>query len=46
MHFLKLLVPVVELDGRPAPGTGPVGQRLVAAVRARLEVPEEPLRPA
>lgn len=43
---LKLLVPVVELDGRPAPGTGPVGQRLVAAVRARLEVPEEPLRPA
>lgn len=33
---LKLLVPVVELDGAAAPGEGPVGARLRAEVQQRL----------
>lgn len=31
---LKELAPVVELDGRPGPGAGPIGDRLHAAFRA------------
>ncbi|MCB9778188.1 MAG: aminotransferase class IV [Alphaproteobacteria bacterium] len=31
---LKLLLPIVELDGAPAPGAGPVGAKLLAAVRS------------
>jgi len=33
---LKILCPIVELDGRPALGMGPVGRRLVAAYEATL----------
>lgn len=32
---LKELAPVVELDGEPAPGAGPVGRRIHAAFRRR-----------
>lgn len=33
---LKELAPVVELDGVPLPGWGPVGRRLAAAFRRRF----------
>ncbi len=33
---LKELAPVVELDGAPLPGWGPVGRRLAAAFRRRV----------
>ncbi len=36
---LKLLCPVVELDGAPAPGAGPVGDQLAEALRAAGEAP-------
>ncbi len=34
---LREMSPIVELDGRPGPGSGPVGQRLLAAFHALVE---------
>jgi branched-subunit amino acid aminotransferase/4-amino-4-deoxychorismate lyase len=34
---LKQLAPVVELDGAPGPGAGPVGAKVLAAFRAEAE---------
>ena len=33
---LKELAPVVVVDGAPAPGAGPVGEKVAAAFRARV----------
>ncbi|NOY25381.1 MAG: hypothetical protein GXP62_05865 [Oligoflexia bacterium] len=36
---LKQLCPIVELDGKPAAGAGPVGQAVLAAFIERLQTP-------
>ncbi|RME28574.1 MAG: hypothetical protein D6798_02085 [Deltaproteobacteria bacterium] len=36
---LKLLCPVVELDGRPAAGSGPVGRRVASKLHRRYQRP-------